>query len=104
MAAAAPALSDSTLGASGSDASSMSPEAPARSAAPPASNTEIAITGESPEFFSEYKIQVLRRDMNELTGRKDRVLDFGAGTGNSIPFFHSCNPGLSLTCADVSRP
>jgi SAM-dependent methyltransferase len=63
----------------------------------------IAITGERPEFFSEYKIRLLRQDTQKINGGSDRILDFGCGTGNSIPFFHTYHPGVTLTSADVSR-
>lgn len=32
-----------------------------------------------------------------------RVLDFGAGVGNSVPFFKKYLPTASVTCLDVSR-
>jgi len=63
----------------------------------------IAITGERPEFFAEYKIRVLRHDTQTLDGSARRILDFGSGTGNSIPFFRAHHPDAALTCADVSR-
>jgi SAM-dependent methyltransferase len=63
----------------------------------------IAITGEQPEFFADYKIRLFRGDTQKLRGRADRIIDFGAGTGNSVPFFHRYHPGVALTCADVSR-
>ncbi len=64
----------------------------------------IKISGESPEFFAEYKI----RDVFELIA--DRVhgcpldiLDFGAGIGGSVPYFSRFFPDASLTCLDVSE-
>src|SRR5689334_17225385 len=65
--------------------------------------TNIAITGEAPEFFSAYKVRLLCSDISKLAGGARRILDFGAGTGNSAPFFHKYHPGVALTCADVSR-
>lgn len=64
----------------------------------------IAITGEGPEFFAEYKIRTLR----EITGtpspgRTHSILDFGSGIGNSIPYFQKYFPSSELLCADVSR-
>ena len=45
----------------------------------------IAITGEQPEFFAEYKV----RDVHEILAAEGRpvarILDFGAGIGNSAP-------------------
>ena len=63
----------------------------------------IAITGERPDFFSAYKIRILAGDFARLGLQADRIVDFGAGTGNSIPFFRQYCPTSALTCADVSR-
>ena len=73
----------------------------------------IAITGEGPEYFAEYKI----RDIARAVGRRAtarggsdggarpalQVCDFGAGVGGSVPFVHRHLPGAQLTCLDVSR-
>jgi ubiquinone/menaquinone biosynthesis C-methylase UbiE len=65
----------------------------------------IAITGETPEFFAEYKV----RDVAEavayeaaLDAANTAILDFGAGVGNSVPFFRRHFPTARLTCLDVS--
>ena len=60
----------------------------------------IAITGEGPEYFSEYKIRELRAVAGD--GVKS-ILDFGSGTGNSIPFFQKYFPGARLTGVDPSQ-
>ena len=62
----------------------------------------IAITGESPEFFAAYKIAELARFAAELPAAPERILDFGSGIGNSIPFFREHFPAAALTCADAS--
>src|SRR6266542_6061039 len=61
----------------------------------------IKISGESPEYFAEYKI----RDVAALTaGEKvSRILDFGAGIGASVPYFRRYFPEAGLTCVDVSK-
>ncbi len=64
----------------------------------------IAASGESPEYFAEYKI----RDFRELCvrvglpGPTGRILDFGAGVGTSVEHFRRYFPGAKLTCVDVS--
>lgn len=63
----------------------------------------IAISGETPDYFAEYKV----RDA-ALTLRADRamprtILDFGSGVGNSVPYFRKYFSTSILTCADVSR-
>lgn len=64
--------------------------------------TNVAITGESPEFFAEYKIA----DLACMAQRRDSpardILDFGSGIGNSIPWFRKYFPQARLSCADVS--
>ena len=57
----------------------------------------IRITGEAPDFFSEYKI----RDLEDHTKCRffvpSTILDFGCGIGNSIPFFRKYFPHSQLT-------
>jgi SAM-dependent methyltransferase len=62
----------------------------------------IAITGESPEFFAAYKISLLANFASGLFPAPARILDFGSGIGNSVPFFRKYFPDASLTCADAS--
>lgn len=62
----------------------------------------IAITGESPEYFSEYKIADLAELINRLKLPTTKILDFGSGIGNSLPYFRKYFPGNEITCADVS--
>lgn len=62
----------------------------------------IAITGEGPEFFSEYKICDLA-SLVQLHGLpSDSILDFGCGIGNSVPYFRKYFPNSVLNCSDVS--
>lgn len=63
----------------------------------------IAITGESPEYFAEYKIRVLSELAHARELQVDRILDFGSGIGNSVPHFRRYMPGAELTSADVSQ-
>jgi ubiquinone/menaquinone biosynthesis C-methylase UbiE len=62
----------------------------------------IAITGETPEFFAAYKLAELARLAAALAPGPRRILDFGSGIGNSIPFFREHFPQAALTCADAS--
>jgi len=63
----------------------------------------VEITGESPDYFAEYKIRDIHRQVSP-TGRCEglRILDFGSGVGNSVPFFQQYFPSCHLVCADVS--
>lgn len=62
----------------------------------------VAITGESPEYFSEYKIADLADLLNRLRLPTMKILDFGSGIGNSLPYFRKYFSGSELSCADVS--
>ena len=68
----------------------------------------IAISGENPEYFSEYKIKDLKDLAIRYLARRDddvvapAILDFGAGIGNSVPFIRNYLPSAQLTCIDVS--
>jgi SAM-dependent methyltransferase len=62
----------------------------------------IRITGEKPDYFSEYKI----RDLEDYTKSQcflpRTILDFGCGIGNSIPFFRKYFQYSKLIATDVS--
>jgi SAM-dependent methyltransferase len=62
----------------------------------------IRISGETPDFFSEYKI----RDLKALTKFQcflpKTIFDFGSGIGNSIPFFRKYFKDSQLIASDVS--
>ena len=63
----------------------------------------IRASGEQPEFFAEYKVMdAARLAADAGLGTSLRVLDFGAGVGNSVPFFVKYIPACRLTCVDVS--
>ena len=65
----------------------------------------IAISGEKPDYFAEYKIRDLATDYFTWHGRdsaRPAVLDFGAGIGTSVPFIKKYLPLADLTCLDVS--
>ncbi|MGY3449102.1 class I SAM-dependent methyltransferase [Bradyrhizobium sp. USDA 4353] len=63
----------------------------------------VAVTGEGPEYFAEYKIRLLRRIVDRSGVDVSQICDFGAGIGNSIPFFRRYFPAAALTNADVSE-
>ena len=63
----------------------------------------VTLSGETPEFFAEYKVV-------DAAGRSARaglvpetILDFGSGVGSSVPYFRRLFPHARLVCADVSR-
>lgn len=67
--------------------------------------TNIAISGENPEYFAEYKIKDLTDEYFARHGDRrgtPAILDFGAGIGTSVPFIRKFLPRAHLTCLDVS--
>ncbi len=66
--------------------------------------TNIKVSGETPDFFAEYKVVDTAKHLkNKCINENFRILDFGAGVGNSIPFFLKYFSGAKLVCADVSE-
>jgi SAM-dependent methyltransferase len=64
----------------------------------------IRASGESPEFFAEYKVADVAAMLAQDQSCSDpAILDFGAGVGTSVPYFRKHLPRCRLTCLDVSR-
>lgn len=63
----------------------------------------IAISGEGPEYFARYKITDTKAKCDELGLEVSRILDFGAGIGNSVPYFQELFSGTRIVAADVSE-
>jgi SAM-dependent methyltransferase len=65
----------------------------------------IALSGEDPSYFAEYKIRLFSEWAASSLGQalQGKVLDFGAGIGNSIPYFRKYFEGSKLTCSDISQ-
>jgi ubiquinone/menaquinone biosynthesis C-methylase UbiE len=64
----------------------------------------IKLSGESPEYFAEYKIADIASELTRTNaGAPTSILDFGAGVGYSVPFFARHLPSARVTCLDVSR-
>ena len=63
----------------------------------------IAITGESPDYFARYKIDEIRR-VWRARGRSEprTILDFGAGIGGSLPHFRAPSRTPRSSRTDVS--
>ncbi len=64
----------------------------------------IVMSGETPEYFAEYKIKEVAAQLRKDRWRPRTILDFGSGIGNSVPYFRKYFPISILTCADVSQP
>lgn len=63
----------------------------------------IRLSGETPEYFAEYKILDLAKELAHMGTTPGAVLDFGAGIGYSVPFFAKHLPRAQVTCLDVSE-
>ena len=63
----------------------------------------IRLSGESPEYFAEYKIADIAAELARDGVAARTALDFGAGVGYSVPFFTRHLPAARVTCLDVSR-
>lgn len=62
----------------------------------------IAITGEQPEYFSEYKIADLYTLVSKKNIGNSYILDFGSGIGNSVPYFRKYFGESNISYGDVS--
>jgi SAM-dependent methyltransferase len=62
----------------------------------------IRLSGELPDFFAEYKIHDISKLFANIPNSIIRIMDFGSGVGNSIPYFKKYFPSAALTCLDVS--
>lgn len=66
--------------------------------------SNIKSSGETPEFFAEYKIKdVADYARKHAFPDKIKILDFGAGVGTSVPYFKKYFPHAHVTCIDVSQ-
>lgn len=63
----------------------------------------IAVSGEGPEYFAEYKVRETAGFVAGAGLAVRRLLDFGAGIGNSVPYFRRFFSEARLTLADPSR-
>ncbi len=63
----------------------------------------IRLSGESPEFFAEYKVADVADLLACRLVAEPAILDFGAGVGTSVPYFRKYFPRCRLTCLDVSH-
>lgn len=63
----------------------------------------IALSGETPEYFSKYKVRILSDDCVRHKLIPHAILDFGSGIGSSIPHFKSNFNEADLVCIDISQ-
>ncbi len=63
----------------------------------------IKLSGEGPAYFSEYKIADARTICDRHGASVGKILDFGCGIGNSIPWLRKYFRDAEATCADISE-
>lgn len=63
----------------------------------------ISFSGCDTGYFADYKIARAAKLFRKHCNEGDRLLDFGCGTGTSIPYFNKYMPAITPVCADVSR-
>jgi ubiquinone/menaquinone biosynthesis C-methylase UbiE len=63
----------------------------------------IRLSGEEPDYFARYKIEMLKRFTQQYDNPAHNILDFGAGIGNAAPHISALFPGAAITALDVSQ-
>jgi SAM-dependent methyltransferase len=62
----------------------------------------LSVSGEGKEFFAEQRIAWLKRHLPETLRKPKTVMDFGCGTGSSVPFLLDLLEAESVIGIDVS--
>lgn len=62
----------------------------------------IRLSGETPDFFADYKAVAASRALADEGVRPRAIMDFGAGAGNGVAPLQRHFPDAVLTCVDVS--
>jgi SAM-dependent methyltransferase len=65
-------------------------------------NQGLALSGESKEYFARRRVEWVARRLRDLGVRPRSVLDFGCGTGSSVPFLRDLIQAGSVTGLDIS--
>ena len=63
----------------------------------------IRLSGEAPEYFARYKIDDIAARFAKAGVTPRRILDFGAGVGNSYPYLRSAFPESEIVLLDPSE-
>ncbi len=64
--------------------------------------SSIRLSGETPDFFAKYKIDDVSRTLARAAGMPRRILDFGAGVGNSLGPMRAAFPDSEIVALDPS--
>lgn len=63
----------------------------------------IRFSGEDTDYFAKYKIGDVRSALSRRGYAPTRIMDFGAGIGNSLAPMRQSFPDAHITCLDVSE-
>ncbi|RUX02426.1 class I SAM-dependent methyltransferase [Mesorhizobium sp. M8A.F.Ca.ET.173.01.1.1] len=63
----------------------------------------IRLSGETPDFFAKYKIDDVAATLRRAGVKPRRILDFGAGVGNSLGHMRAAFPDSEIVLLDPSR-
>jgi SAM-dependent methyltransferase len=63
----------------------------------------IRLSGESPDYFAKYKIDDVAATLARAGTMPNRILDFGGGVGNSLPFLRAAFPQSEIVLLDPSK-
>lgn len=66
-------------------------------------NASVSLSGDSSDYFAEYKIKEVSRECMQHKIFDGEILDFGCGTGTSTPYFKKYFRKSKLTGVDVSN-
>lgn len=55
----------------------------------------LSVSGEAKEYFAEGRVAFLQKCLTKFKYQPQRVLDFGCGTGTSVPILHAI-PGVTF--------
>jgi SAM-dependent methyltransferase len=62
----------------------------------------LCATGESADYFARGRVQFLRKILTRLNHKPANILDFGCGTGTSIPLLLALPGAQQITGVDIS--
>ncbi|MEM7560962.1 MAG: methyltransferase domain-containing protein, partial [Planctomycetota bacterium] len=62
----------------------------------------LSLTGESKDYFAEARLRWLRSRLAKFDAASTAILDFGCGTGSSVPWFLDLLEAKRIVGSDVS--
>lgn len=66
-------------------------------------NTGLAVTGETKEYFARTRVRWLEQRLRAMDVHPRRILDFGCGTGSTVPLLREAFSPDEIIGADVSE-